>query len=153
MDAAALLFELCARLGVCLSKEAQDRLIADPPADVDEFVSAVLRADGGEPEATDVRLVRRVRLLVEAGLRDPGDPLLPGPAFDAYGLLYDLCVRLGYCLPPESWDALMSQPPLDVDAFAKAVFLAEGIPVPGRQAWRDVQGLVEQHFRDQGLPT
>jgi hypothetical protein len=116
----------------------------------------VLRADGGEPEAADARLVRRARVMVEAHLRDPSAPPPAGPPFDAYPLLYDLCVRLGYCLPPEPWDALMTDPPLDVDAFAEAVFVGEGLPSPrdvDTQSWRSVRALVEQHFRTEGLQT
>ncbi|BEP14367.1 hypothetical protein acdb102_26780 [Acidothermaceae bacterium B102] len=154
VDVALLLHELCAKLGVCLPQHEQDALIADPPADVDDFVTAVLRADGGEPEATDLRLARRVRVMVDGHLRDPADPPSPGPAFDAWPLLYDVCVRLGYCLPPEQWDALMADPPLDVDAFAEAIFIGEGMESP-REAdthtWRTVRALVEQHFRTEGV--
>jgi hypothetical protein len=156
MDVAPLLHELCAKLGVCLPQQKRDALIADPPADVDAFVVAVLRADGGEPEAADARLVRRVRVMVDAHLRDPSVPPPAGPPFDVYPLLYDLCVRLGYCLPPEPWDALMTDPPLDVDTFAEAVFVGEGLPSPrgaDTQSWRSVRALVEQHFRSEGLQT
>jgi hypothetical protein len=153
VDVALLLRELCAKLGVCLPRSEQEALIADPPADVDEFVAAVLRADGGDPEAADVRLVRRVRVMVDAHLRDPADPPPVGPRLDVYPLLYDLCVRLGHCLPPEPWDALMNDPPLDVDAFAEAVFVGEGLEPRGvdTQAWRAVRGVVESHFHAAGL--
>lgn len=154
MDIPLLLHELCAKLGVCLPQHEQDALVAAPPPDVDGFVTAVLRADGGEPEAADARLVRRVRLMVEMHLRNPADPPVPGPPFDAWPLLYDLCMRLGYCLPPESWDALLANPPPDVDAFAEAVFIGEGLDSPravDTESWRGVRGMVETHLREAGV--
>ena len=154
MDVALLLHEICARLGVCPPQAEVEALVANPPADVDAFVAAVLRADGGDPEAGDLRLVRRVRVMVDAHRRDPSDPGPTPAALDVYPLLYDLCVRLGYCLPPEPWDALMNDPPRDVDAFAEAVFLGDGLASPRASDtahWRLVRGVVESHFRDAGL--
>ncbi|MCV2393903.1 hypothetical protein OEB99_06250 [Actinotalea sp. M2MS4P-6] len=46
---------------------------------------------------------------------------------DAAGLLDDLCVRLGYCLPPEDRQRLIDDPPTSVDAFTDAVVRAEGL--------------------------
>jgi hypothetical protein len=46
---------------------------------------------------------------------------------DAGKLLYDLCVRLGYCLPPEDQQRIIDDPPASVDAFTDAVIVAEGL--------------------------
>lgn len=42
-------------------------------------------------------------------------------------LLYELCVDLGFCLPPDAYEALVDNPPGDALAFARAVFAAEGL--------------------------
>lgn len=42
-------------------------------------------------------------------------------------LLDELCVDLGFCLPPEARASLRAAPPADVDAFTDAVFEAEGL--------------------------
>jgi hypothetical protein len=35
-------------------------------------------------------------------------------------------VKLGYCLPPDEQDAILSNPPPDAEAFVDAVLIAEG---------------------------
>ncbi len=45
---------------------------------------------------------------------------------DAARLLEDLCVRLGYCLPPEDQQRIINDPPASVDGFTDAVVVAEG---------------------------
>jgi hypothetical protein len=42
-------------------------------------------------------------------------------------LLDELCVDLGFCLPPEQYARLSSSPPTSVGAFTDAVFAAEGL--------------------------
>jgi hypothetical protein len=42
-------------------------------------------------------------------------------------LLYELYVRLGFCLPPDEQARLEETLPLDADAFTDAVLLAEGL--------------------------
>lgn len=42
-------------------------------------------------------------------------------------LLYELCVRLGFCLPAADQRRLECEPPVEVDSFADAVFVAEGM--------------------------
>jgi hypothetical protein len=42
-------------------------------------------------------------------------------------LLDELCVTLGFCLPPDAKEALTANPPGDVDAFTDAVIRAEGM--------------------------
>jgi hypothetical protein len=64
-------------------------------------------------------------------------------------LLQELCVVLGFCLPPEVNARLMREPPTDVDEFTDAVIRAEGldpyadIPLHLR---RDVRARVVKHF-------
>jgi hypothetical protein len=41
-------------------------------------------------------------------------------------LLDDLCVQLGYCLPPDDQQRIISDPPESADAFTDAVVAAEG---------------------------
>jgi hypothetical protein len=42
------------------------------------------------------------------------------------GLLSQLCIRLGFCLPALEIERLATSPPEDSDEFTKAVFVAEG---------------------------
>lgn len=42
-------------------------------------------------------------------------------------LLEELCVDLGFCLPPNVRAQLVRDPPTDVDEFADAVIRAEGL--------------------------
>ncbi|MDT0341487.1 hypothetical protein [Streptomyces litchfieldiae] len=67
---------------------------------------------------------------------------------DVRRLLYELCVDLGFCLPPEEQSRLADAPPAGVDAFTDAVFEAEGMD-PGRhgQLRRQVRERVERHMR------
>jgi hypothetical protein len=41
-------------------------------------------------------------------------------------LLYDLCATYGYCLPPDEQEAILADPPQDLDSFVDAVLVAEG---------------------------
>ena len=47
-------------------------------------------------------------------------------ATEVYYLLANLCVDLGFCLPPNAISQLQQTPPTDVDSFTDAVFRAEG---------------------------
>lgn len=42
-------------------------------------------------------------------------------------VLYELCVELGFCLPPEEGAKLRTDPPSGVDEFTDAVIRAEGM--------------------------
>jgi hypothetical protein len=42
-------------------------------------------------------------------------------------LLYELCVDLGFCLPPAAQSQLENNPPDDAESFTCAVFVAEGL--------------------------
>jgi hypothetical protein len=65
-------------------------------------------------------------------------------------LLYELCVVLGFCLPPDEQARLREFPPTDVDTFTDAVIRAEGldprVDIP-RQLRGDVRARVAEHFR------
>ena len=73
---------------------------------------------------------------------------LSSPQVEA--LLYELCVVLGFCLPPDEQARLRESLPTEVDAFTDAVIRAEGldphadIPLHLR---RDVRARVAEHFR------
>jgi hypothetical protein len=58
----ALLYELCVDLGFCLPAAGQERLVNDPPADIDGFTDAIFREEGMDPAADrNVRLREQVR--------------------------------------------------------------------------------------------
>lgn len=65
-------------------------------------------------------------------------------------LLHELCVVLGFCLPPDEQARLRDSPPTEVDAFTDTVIRAEGLdpyadlPLHLR---RDVRARVAEHFR------
>jgi hypothetical protein len=65
-------------------------------------------------------------------------------------LLYELCVVLGFCLPPDEQSRLREFPPTDIDAFTEAVIRAEGldplVDVP-RDLRRDMRERVAEHFQ------
>lgn len=42
-------------------------------------------------------------------------------------LLYELCVRLKFCLPPADQKRLKATPPTDIEAYTDAVFVAKGM--------------------------
>jgi len=63
-------------------------------------------------------------------------------------LLNELCSKLGFCLPPEEQARLRDAPPVEVDAFTDAVFVAEGMRPDGDlHLWREVRKRVREHFR------
>jgi hypothetical protein len=62
-------------------------------------------------------------------------------------LLSELCVDLGFCLPPDDQERLRDSPPPTIDAFTDAVFLAEGIdPLVHPQLHKQVRERVTKHF-------
>lgn len=71
-----LLYELCVVLGFCLSPDAQARLKSLPPADIDEFTDAVIRAEGLDPYADiPLNLRREVRARVAVHFKDAEESL------------------------------------------------------------------------------
>ncbi len=70
-----------------------------------------------------------------------------GPPPNVASLLAELCVDLGFCLPPEEYDRLRDAPPRAVDAFTDAVFVAEGLdPRLDTRLRRQVRERVVRHF-------
>jgi len=65
-------------------------------------------------------------------------------------LLDELCVDLGFCLPPDGQAQLMNNPPADIDAFTDAVIRAEGLDphadIP-HHVRRDVRARVAKYFK------
>nr|WTA70795.1 hypothetical protein OHB51_17245 [Micromonospora sp. NBC_00855] len=62
-------------------------------------------------------------------------------------LLNELCVKLGFCLPPDEIRRLEASPPGDVDSFTDAVFEAEGMgDMSYTDLRRQVRGIVDQHM-------
>lgn len=67
---------------------------------------------------------------------------------DVQRLLYELCVDLGFCLPPAEHRRLREAPPADPDLFTDAVFEAEGMdPDEDRRLRRQVRDVVVRHMR------
>ena len=64
-------------------------------------------------------------------------------------LLDDLCVKYGYCLPPQSRERLEAEPPPTPEAFATAVFRAEGLdPFVDEQLYRQLLAFVTHAFEN-----
>lgn len=62
-------------------------------------------------------------------------------------LLYELCVKLGFCLPPADQRRLERAPPVEVDDFADAVFVAEGMdPLAHPRLRKQVCECIAAHF-------
>lgn len=66
---------------------------------------------------------------------------------DVQRLLDELCVKLGFCLPPGEGRRLEQSPPGDVDSFTDAVFEAEGMgDMSYTDLRRQVRDVVDQHM-------
>jgi hypothetical protein len=74
VDAAGLLNNVCVRLGYCLSREYQQRIIDDPPTSVDAFTDAVVRAEGFDPVLMATEQRQQVRRMVAAAFGEPSRP-------------------------------------------------------------------------------
>ena len=46
---------------------------------------------------------------------------------EAYWLLHDLCVKVGFCLPPNVTQRIIKNPPTAIDWFSSVVYRAEGL--------------------------
>ena len=67
---------------------------------------------------------------------------------DVRRLLDDLCIKLGFCLPPEESQRLRESPPGEVDSFTDGVFEAEGMgDMRYTDLRRQVRGVVDQYMR------
>lgn len=64
------------------------------------------------------------------------------------GLLSQLCVRLGFCLPPLELERMAAAPPTGIDEFTHAVFIAEGLDPIGsdRHLVNQVREMVAEAF-------
>ena len=64
-------------------------------------------------------------------------------------LLNRLCVRLGFCLPPQDIVRLRGAPPDEALAFTDAVFTAEGLDpaTADRHLYRQVRDMIADAFR------
>ncbi|MET8894064.1 hypothetical protein [Streptomyces albogriseolus] len=70
---------------------------------------------------------------------------------DVGELLYELCVDLGFCLPPDDMRRLREAPPTDADSFTDAVFEAEGMdPAEHDELRKQVREAVDRHMRGWG---
>lgn len=66
---------------------------------------------------------------------------------DVQRLLNELCIKLGFCLPPNDIRRLCESPPGDVDSFTDAVFEAEGMGDMSYTNLRyQVREVVDQHM-------
>jgi hypothetical protein len=66
---------------------------------------------------------------------------------DVERLLDELCIKLGFCLPPDEKRRFEEAPPGDVDSFTDAVFEAEGIgDMSHRDIRRQVREVVDRHM-------
>jgi hypothetical protein len=109
------------------------------------------------PEAAEYLVTDDGALVLRTGehelLRVPADgwlevrALAVGPPPNVAWLLDELCVDLGFCLPPDARGRLQDSPPCDVDAFTNAVFVAEGLdPRLDTRLRRQVRERVVRHF-------
>jgi len=73
---------------------------------------------------------------------------------DTEKLLDELCVDLGFCLPPGEYRAIVDDPPESVPAFVDAVFAAEGMEpaTADRHLWRQVRDVVADFFHGASDP-
>ena len=67
---------------------------------------------------------------------------------EAAWLLNEICVQVGFCLPPKKREKLESNPPGDIDSFSRAVCVAEGLnpDLLERQIYRRVWHIVATAF-------
>jgi len=63
-------------------------------------------------------------------------------------LLDELCVRLGFCLPPKVQKRLVQNPPIEPKRFCEVVIKAEGLDpsMIEKKLYRDVLSMVETAF-------
>jgi hypothetical protein len=68
-------------------------------------------------------------------------------------LLSELCVKKGFCLPPDAQEALINNPPGDRNSFVDAILIADGIdPVLcDKQIRRWVDEAVRDWIFDDGF--
>jgi hypothetical protein len=62
-------------------------------------------------------------------------------------VLNELCVKLGYCLPPKDYEIVESNPPTDPLAFAELVVRLEGVGELDPEAFKPVLDIVLKAFQ------
>lgn len=74
MDVAKLLNDLCIQLGYCLPPDDRQRIVSNPPASVDAFTDAVVKAEGFDPLLMATEQRQQVRRIVAAAFGEPVRP-------------------------------------------------------------------------------
>ncbi len=71
---------------------------------------------------------------------------------EAQKLLDVLCLNLGFCISPEDYKQIASDPPPSVSGFVEAVFAAEGLnpDTADQSLLRQVRDVVAERFRSAG---
>ncbi|MDO7845975.1 hypothetical protein Q5H92_06380 [Hymenobacter sp. M29] len=63
-------------------------------------------------------------------------------------LLFNLCVKLGFCLPLVAQRRIINSPPTNVDRFADVVYKAEGLdPKLASPLYNQVHKMVAEAFQ------
>jgi hypothetical protein len=72
------------------------------------------------------------------------------PESRAEAALEELCVRLGYCLPEDEAQSVLERRSYDLDDFADAVFLTDGLDpeLIDRRARAEVVGVISDWLFD-----
>ncbi|MEM7762451.1 MAG: hypothetical protein AAF290_00095 [Pseudomonadota bacterium] len=66
---------------------------------------------------------------------------------EIHDLIGWLCVKWGFCLPPDLWDEIARQEYLDAKSFARAVLEAEGFQPDYETQWmRKITNRFREHF-------
>lgn len=83
-----------------------------------------------------------------SGIDEAKENPLTLDANEVEALLGDLCMRLGFCLPPDEYQRLAALPPTDINGFTDAVFVAEGLnsSTADRMLYKQVRETVSQAF-------
>ena len=71
-------------------------------------------------------------------------------ASETNALLYQLCVKLGFCLDPAKKDAIVRNCPDTIDEFTRQMILAEGLEpdTVDRHLYRQVRAYVRNAFKE-----
>jgi hypothetical protein len=72
----------------------------------------------------------------------------PLDAAQVTALLSQLCMKLGFCLPPADCERLRRAPPDTISSFTDAVFTAEGLApdIADRHLYRQARAIVAEAF-------
>jgi hypothetical protein len=68
----AVLYELCVEYGYCLPNDELATILSNVPEDADEFLDAVLMAEGNRPDLMDKSVRSELREVVRDWLFDDG---------------------------------------------------------------------------------